>query len=213
MSPAPPPVGQLIVAAFGASRARYHDVYKRWVAASWRTGSKIPESLAMVSIQRIGEVDLVCRSLEDELLQQPAAPGEMDFRDNYLMMFSELWVGSAYAICFALKSRGLLLENEKFRELAEDLRLVRVQSEKHEIPSDKKLIEPLQLSTGRAQPGGAPERFVQYDKDDPLRAHIPRTGMSNRRSPMWEVIDVKSRTMRWIERRTLADAMLDIFSP
>jgi hypothetical protein len=213
MNPAPQQVGPLIVAAFGASRAKYQDVYKKWVAASWRTGSKIPESLAMVSIQRIGEVDLVCRSLEDELLQQPPSPGEMDFRDNYLIMFAEVWVGSAYAISFALKSRGLLSENDEFQELAENLRLVRVQSEKHEIPSDRKLTQPLQLSTGRAQLGGAPERFLQYDKDDPLRAHIPRMGVSDRRSPMWEVIDVKSKTMRWIERRALSDTMLDIFSP
>jgi hypothetical protein len=213
MNSAPLTVGPLIVAAFAASRTRYYDIYKRWIAASWRTGSKIPGSMAMASIQRIGEVDLICRSLEDELLQQPPTPGEMDFRDNYLMMFGDVWIGSAYAISFALKSRGLLSESSKFHELAEDLRLVRVQSEKHEIPSDRKLTEPLQLSTGKAQPGDAPERFYQYDKDDPLRAHIPRRGVSDRRSPMWEVIDVKSKTMRWLERRALADTMLDIFSP
>jgi len=212
MSSAPITVGPLIVAAFAASRAKYYDIYQRWIAASWRTGSRIPDSMAMMSIQRIGEVDLICRSLEDELLQQPPASGEMDFRDNYLMMFGEVWIGSAYAIAFALKSRGLLSERSEFRELAENLRLVRVQSEKHEIPSDRKLTEPLQLSTGNAQPGEASERFYQYDRDDPLRAHIPRRGVSDRRSPMWEVIDVKAKTMRWFERRALADAMLDIFT-
>jgi hypothetical protein len=212
MSTVPPTVGPLILGAFAASRAKYHDIYQRWITASWRTGSKIPRSLAMVSIERIGEIDLVCRSLEDELFLQPPTPGEMDFRDNYLMMFGEFWVGSAYAISFALKSRGLLSENGKFLELAEDLRLVRVQSEKYEIPSDRKLSEPLQLLTGKAQPGEAPERFYQYDKDDPLRAHIPRMGVSPRRSPAWEVIDVGSKTMRWVERRALADSMLDIFT-
>jgi hypothetical protein len=62
------------------------------------------------------------------------------------------------------------------------------------------------------QSGEAPERFYEYDKGDPLRAHIPRTGVSDRRSPVWEVIDVKSKAMRWVERRALADSMLDIFS-
>lgn len=212
MTSAPLTVSSLIVAAFAASRAKYPDIYQGWITASFRTGSKIPGSLAIATIQRIGEVDLICRSLEDDLLLQPPTPGEMDFRDNYLMMFGEFWIGSAYAISFALKSRGLISENSKFQELAEDLRLVRVQSEKHEIPSDRKLIEPLQMSTGAAQPGEAPERFYQYDKDDPLRAHIPRMGVSDRRSPMWEVIDVKSKTMRWLERRALADMMLGIFS-
>jgi hypothetical protein len=107
----------------------------------------------------------------------------------------------------------LLSESSEFQELAEDLRLVQVQAEKHQIPSDRKLTEPLQLSTGPAQPGEAPERFQQYDKDDPLRAHIPRMGFSDRRSPMWEVIEVKSKTTRWIERKALADIMLKIFSP
>jgi hypothetical protein len=212
MSTAPSTVGPLIVSAFAASRAKYHDIYQRWNAASWRTGPKIPGSLAMVSIQRIGEVDLVCRSLEDELLLQPPTPSSVDLRYNYLMMFGELWIGSAYAISYALKSRGLLSENSKFLDLAEDLRLVRVRSEKHQIPSDRDLTEPLQLSTGKAQPGEAPERFYEYDKGDPLRAHIPRTGVSDRRSPVWEVIDVKSKAMRWVERRALADSMLDIFS-
>jgi len=206
-------VGHLIVGAFAKSRAEFGEIYKLWLSTSGRVGSKIPGSLAVVSIQRIGEVDLVCRSLEEELLQQPPAPDEMDFREGYLLMLAEWWIGSAYAISFALKSRGLLSERSEFQQLAEDLRLVRVQIEKHQIPSDRKLTEPLQMSTGPAQPGDeAPERFQQYDKDDPLRAHIPRMGFSDRRSPMWEVIDLKSRTMRWVERRALADSMLDIFS-
>src|SRR5258705_13223204 len=140
-------VGQLLTAAFGLSRVRYQELNKRWVAASWRTGSKIPGSLAMVSIQRIGELDLVCRALEDELVANPPKEGEMDFRDNYLMMLSELWIGTAYAVSFALKDRKLLLDDDDdFIELANDLRLVRVQIEKHQIASDRDLSEPLPLT-------------------------------------------------------------------
>jgi hypothetical protein len=210
--PTTPAVGQLVVAAFAVSRMKNENIYKKWVAASWRTGAKIPESMAMASIQRVGEIDTVCRSLEDELLQEPPAPNEMDFRDNCLMMFAELWIGSAYAISFALKDRKVFADNTEFLELAEDLRLVRVQLEKHQIASDRTLKEPLQLSTGASKLGEAPERVVQYDKDDPLRAHIGRKGVSDRRSPMWEVIELKIKTMRWVERRALADTMLDIFS-
>lgn len=96
----------------------------------------------MVSIQRTGELDLVCRALEDELAQFPPKDGEMDLRDNYLMMFSELWIGAAYAICFALKGRKLRSDEPDFVRLADDLRLVRVQIEKHQIPSDQDLSGP-----------------------------------------------------------------------
>jgi hypothetical protein len=206
-----PSVGQLITATFAIARSKYPELAQRWVTASWRTGSKIPGSLAMVSIQRAGELDIVCRALEDELTQSPPKEGEMDFRDNYLMMLSELWIGAAYAICFALKDRKLRLDEPDFVGLAEDLRLIRVQIEKHQIPSDWKLEEPLPLSTGPAKPGEATERVTLYDKSDPLRAHIGRTGVSERRSMMWEVIEVETKSMRWIERRQTADKMLDIF--
>jgi hypothetical protein len=206
-----PSVGQLITATFAVARSKYPELAQRWITASARTGSKIPDSLAIVSIQRIGELDLVCRALEDELTQSPSKEGEMDFRDNYLIMLSELWIGAAYAICFALKNRKLLLERLEFVDLAEDLRLIRVQIEKHQIPSDWRLEEPLPLTTGPARPGEAPERVTLYDKSYPLRAHIGRTATSERRSIMWEVIEVRTKSMRWIERRQTAGKMLEIF--
>ena len=211
LTPDRPIVGQLITALFGHARSQNPELARRWITASWRTGSKIPGSLAMVSIQRAGELDLVCRALEDELAQFPPKDGEMDFRDNYLMVFSELWIGAAYAICFALKDRKLRLDEPDFVNLAEDLRLVRVQIEKHQIPSDRNLSGPLTLTTGPAKPGEPGERSFVYDKSDPLRAHIGRTGVSARRSAMWEVIEAKTETARWFERREIADRMLDVF--
>lgn len=206
-----PSIGQLITATFAVARSKYPALAQQWVTASARTGSKIPASLAIVSIQRVGELDLVCRALEDELAQCPPREGEMDLRDNYLMMLSELWIGAAYAICFALKDRKLRVDEPDFVSLAEDLRLIRVQIEKHQIASDRQLEDPLSLSTGPAKPGDAPERVVSYDKSNPLRAHIGRSGISQRRSVMWEVIEVRTKSMRWIERRQTADKLLDIF--
>jgi hypothetical protein len=72
---------------------------------SFRVGSRLPQSLLSVSIQRLGEVDLVCKALEKELVEQPPKDGELDFRPNYLAVLSEWWIGSAYAICFILKDR------------------------------------------------------------------------------------------------------------
>jgi hypothetical protein len=208
---AAPSVGQLLIAAFGVARSLSPDVAQRWITVSYRIGGKIPGSLAIVSAQRIGELDLVCRALEDELLRSPSNNDEMDFRHNYLLTFSQLWIGSAYAACFALKDRRLLLDNAEFLSLAEDLRLVRVQLEKHQIASDRSLEDPLPLSTGPAQPGDGPERIVIYDKSDRQRAHVGRMGVSDRMSPMWEIIVAKPLGMRWMERRELADRMLAVF--
>jgi hypothetical protein len=205
-------LGQLVIATFALARKKFPDLGQKWTSASWRTGSKIPGSLAMVSVQRVGELDLLCRALENELAEHPPKPEEMDLRDNYLFLYSELWIGAAYAICFALKDRKLLLDDMDFVGLAEDLRLVRVQIEKHQIASDRALADPLLLSTGTPKPDDPPERIYVYDKSNPLRAHIGRTGVSDRRSVMWEVIEAKAQTVRWIDRRTISDTMLNVFT-
>lgn len=202
--------GRLIVAAFAAARTKFPEIQEKWIGASFRAGAKIPQSLASASIQKIGDIDLICRALEDELTAQPGAPGAMDFRFHYLVMMSEIWISMAYAICFALKERDQLVDDTQFLQLAEDLRLVRVQLEKHQIASDKKLTDPLTMTTGSSGPGA--ERLSQYDKGDRMRAHIPRTGTSDRKSLMWEVIEVKANGMRWIERRSLSDTMIDAFN-
>ena len=184
---------------------------EEWVRVSVKAGGKIPESLAMVSIQRIGELDVLCRALEDEFVAIPSAEGQVDFRLNYLMFMSELWVGAAYAISYALSARGAYKDDPTFEKLAEDLRVVRIQIEKHEIASDRKLDTPLKLRTAPAQSG--PVRTFNYDEKDSLKSHIGRTGLSERCSTMWEVIDVKNgSTMRWIERRSLADRTLQSLS-
>jgi hypothetical protein len=207
-----PSIGQLIVAAFGLARGQNIELNKRWIRMSFRIGGQLPQSLLSVTIQRIGEVDLVCRALEDELLHRPPQDGEMDFRDNYLMVLSEWWVGSTYAVCYTLKDRKLLTD-QAFLRLADDLRMIRVQIEKYEIPSDRKLTEPLQFSPAQLRPDETEAPIYKYDKDDRLRAHIPRRAVSARRSAMWEVFDVNADEARWYERRELSDRLLDLLAP
>jgi hypothetical protein len=208
MPPKPPPVvGNLIVQAFTASRSSNLSIGDEWIKASFKGGGQVPNSAMFVSIQRLGELDLLCRAIEDELMATPPGEGQPDSRYHYLMLLSELWIGAAYAISYAFSDRGVYKGDQDFEAVHEDLRLVRVQLEKHQIPSDRKLDKPLDLVTAPGQPG--PVRTFQYDKKDRLRGHIGRTGMSSRWSSMWEVIDVKNNTtMRWLERRSLADGLL-----
>jgi hypothetical protein len=135
-----PSVGQLLVAAFGISRTKNTELNQRWITMSWQVGSQLPQSLLPISIQRLGEVDLVCRTLENELGTQPPKTGEMDLRPNYLSVLSEWWIGSAYAVCYTLKDRKIISDTE-FLRLADELRMIRVQIEKYEVPSDRGLAK------------------------------------------------------------------------
>jgi hypothetical protein len=201
-----------LVSAFQGSQNKEPEIYARWIRMSHMIGSRLPQSLLSVSIQHLGELDLLCRAIERELLQQPPRNGEMDFRPNYLGVLSDLWIGSAYAICYTLRGRKILFD-ENFLALADDLRKIRVQTEKYEVPSDKKLTEPLRFSPTQLRADETEAPIFIYDKDDPLRAHIPRKGLSNRRSYMWEVFDIKAESSFWFERLELADRMLNLLSP
>lgn len=210
-APAGASIGQLIVAAFGLSRNADPKLSERWIWMSHQIGSKLPRSLLSVTIERLGEVDLLCRAIEREMLSQPPREGELDLRFNFLVVLSDWWISSAYAICFTLKDRKIL-DGPEFLTLADDLRMIRVQNEEFELPSDRKLTEPLKFSPAQLRPDEK-EAPVYYDKTDPLRAHIARQGLSARRSLVWEVFDARAGEGRWFERLELADRMLDLLSP
>lgn len=148
--------------------------------------------------------------MEMDMLAQPSRESGLDMRLSYMALLSDAWISSAHAICFTLKDRAILADAD-FLDLANDIRLVRVQNEKHELPSDKKLDEPLNFSP--IQQDGKEPPIYPYDKGDRLRAHIPRTGISSRSSKMWEVFDPKIKAERWVERLKLSDWMLDLLSP
>jgi hypothetical protein len=91
--------------------------------------------------------------------------------------------------------------------------MIRVQLEKYEVLSDRHLREryssrPLSLRPDEKEPP-----IYVYDKADRVKAHIARTGLSARRSVMWEVSDVKADAARWYERLELSDRMLTLLSP
>jgi hypothetical protein len=146
-----PSVGQLLVAVFGISRTKNSELNQRWITMSLRVGSQLPQSLLSSSIQRLGEVDLVCRTLENELVTQPTKEGDIDFRPNYLSVLSEWWIGSAYDVCYTLRDRKII-SDAVFLRLADELRMIRVQIEKYEVPSDRGLTEPLHFSPTHLRP-------------------------------------------------------------
>jgi hypothetical protein len=202
-----PGVLPIIGAAYDMAVMRQKVVVDQWRTLSWRLGSLLPHSLLLVSIQRCGRLDALVRCLEDEYAtyvtnpnQAPLSAGDM------LHTLSESWIGSIYAILFVL-ARRLKLEIDGLEGLHEDSRLIRVALEKHEIPSDRDLKEPIKLQTFSTAPA-ADEKTFRYDKNDPLRSHIMPSGINPQGSICWLVTDLKNNNTRWLARRYISDRAL-----
>ncbi|WP_321809183.1 MULTISPECIES: hypothetical protein [unclassified Burkholderia] len=198
--------------AFLLAHQQFHEVRTRWIEVSSAIGRLLPASLLTVSVQRCGELDVLVRALEDER----AAP-HRDARADLLLdstsrivMFSELWVGSAYEIIRLLDERKLAPASTNYTKLHDELRTVRVPVEKHEIARDRKLKAPLEFQRVPPRDGDEPYIYAKV-KDDPTRAHILPTGFSDRGAVMWHTIDGVDLSERWLERRRLSDAFLDLW--
>jgi hypothetical protein len=89
--------------------------------------------------------------------------------------------------------------------------MIRVQLEKYELPSERKLKTTLAMVRSPLRDDEIEPPFYLYDRQDKQRAHIGRRGLSARWSSMWEVIDVKANTSRWLERLDLSDRFLSVF--
>jgi hypothetical protein len=150
--------------------------------------------------------------MEDELA--PQLKGEEQGNDlfgfHYMNMLAAYWIGDVYEICRLLRDRGLAQEGAPFATIFRHLELVRVIIEKHEIPKDRDLKGPLILQKRPAN-DVAGDIYV-YDKSDATRAHIPLLGASERGSLMWHVIDLRNNAEFWVERRTLSDQILELWS-
>jgi hypothetical protein len=203
-------VTQLITSAFMLARFRYPELDKTWISISIRAGGLLPNSLLMASVQRTAELDMVLRCMEDDF--SPEGAGGVDlFSFNYQKMLSELWVGAVYEIFRLLRARKLILDNPAFDTLAHDLELLRISLEKHEIPADKKLTEPLLMQ--RSPPNNDKTDIYQYSKSDPQRAYTMPSRISGRGSVMWHVFDVKSGISDWLERRALSERIVALWGP
>jgi len=161
----------------------------------------------MVSIQRTGRLDAVLRCLEEEFDSETNS--DVMSHENQFSL-SELWVGSLYEIVRLIKQRALLQPTQSLETLAYDLRLLRIPIEKHEIAGDQRLAEPLILE--RHPPNNAAKDIQEYSKEDPLRSHIMPFAVSERGSAMWHAIDLKAKRAHWIERLSLSERALSVFS-
>lgn len=204
-------IGELVASAFAWASQKYPQVHTQWTTISGKVGGRLPASLLMVDIQRLGSLDVLIRCMEDELVERVATktlPGGDPFVGHYAILFSNNWVGGMYEIFRLLRQRGLADSSPAFAEIFSELELLRMPLEKYEIAKDKRMSGPLQFT--KNPPRNDESDNYTYDKDDPLRGHIMPAGLSQRGSVMWQVIDHEGNA-RWIERRTLSDAILKLW--
>ena len=172
-----------------------------------------------MDIQRLGDLDLLLRCMEDELVAKAAGEipaGDM-FAYHYQKMFSELWVGGWYEILRAMRQRAKealdrgdqtsgLATSDDFNSLLSDFERLRIPLEKYEIAKDKKLKRPLPMK--RYPPNNDETDHVVYDSDDPQRSHHMLSGPSGRGSLTWLALDHSSDQEYWVERRGLSERLL-----
>ena len=167
-------VKTLISAAFSQALTHHPETMKIWIKASHIIGGGLlPDSELVVSIQRIGNTDVLLRCMEDETkagIPQLQSATDVDLTLHYQIMLSEACVCECYEVFRLLKSRNLLNQNHTFEKLAHDLRLLRIPIAKHEIANDRKLSMPLQMHKLSAQ--GNVTGSYEYSPSDSQKAHI-----------------------------------------
>lgn len=196
-------VSQLLAATFNAAFLRAPEIRKRWISSSYKVGGNIAVG-AIMTVQYIGQLDLVLRAMEDERAE--ILSSEEDSLDLSLTCQSNLsdsWVGSAYEIFRILNAK--YSEDSTISGIHHALRLLRVPLEKYQIAQDRKLTDVLSFE---ARPSRPDDSVIFYDKEDPKRSHLMPRSISQRGSTMWCAIDVAGLQQRWIERRELSDAIL-----
>lgn len=204
-------VSQLIAEAIGLAFSRHVRLHKQWVGVGNTIGPLLPDSSLVVSAQRLGRLDIMLRCMEDEYNAPSGVVTEAEMLAlDYQGMLSEFWVVSAYEITRLLIDRKIAPDSVAFRDLAHDLRLLRIPLEKHEIAKGSKLSEPLRMQ--KMPLAGDETDVAVYSKSDTLRAYLMPFRISERGSVMWNTIDPEPLTSHWIERRALSEQMLALWA-
>lgn len=203
------PISRLLSSAFGLARAQNAGLSSEWKQISLRVGLGLPQSLLVVSIQRVGALDTLLRSIEAEVASAlPDSEEDMDFVDLQQNL-SELWVGSVYEILRVLNERDLASPLNGFSGIFREFTLLRIAIEKYELKNDTKIKTPVRLDRASSSEESV---FVEYLSGDPMRAIIMSGGISARGSVMWQAVDWQNASNVWIERQALSDRLIKMLA-
>lgn len=208
-------ISQSLCIAINLAKAKNQERHKSWTSLSWRLAGRLSIMPAMLTLQRLGDLDLLLCGIEDEFEENKSKDAiEHTSIFNYQMMLSEAWVITCYEIIRTVRQRANegapdltdISDLPQFKSLLLDLELLRMPIAKFEIPKDRTLKQPLPL--GPFKPDGNIIADYEYSKDDPLRLHHMPWGLGARGSITWLVLDHSTPREYWIERRNLADRAL-----
>jgi hypothetical protein len=212
-----PPVSPLLVNAFNIARTKYRAEHEAWIKLSYVLSGRFNLTVAIMSLQRQGDLDLLLRCIEDEFdPKRVAAETPESGVYHYQLMLSEAWVVGCYEILRAFRQRdddaqkaGVrhsgVSQLQTFRSVFADFELLRMPIAKFEIAKDQKMKQPLPMRTLGETDEVAPQ---PYDPKDPARYHIMPKGLSPRGSPVWLALDHLTNREYWIERRDLSERLL-----
>lgn len=211
-------VSGILQTLFVLARAKNPHLAQAWVDVSYRLTGRFALIPAVLDLQRLGDIDLVLRAIEDEQAAKIAITNvehnTPDFSLHYQMTFSQVWVLGFYEVLRLVRQRDKdarrnSLESSGISDLAEyeslfrDFEVLRMPLAKYEIAKDNKMKHPLKLYAYPKNSNPTDERI--YDKKDPSRHIIMPTGLSARGSVQWLPVDHTSSSQRWIERQDLSD--------
>ena len=207
-------VTDTVAKAFALAFSDQRAVLERWTGLAHRIGALLPESLLAVSIQQVGMIDVLLRSLEKEreplVYERIKSDKEEWLEFHYQCILSQNWVCSAYEIFRLLKSRRLISDNPEFDALAHDLRLLRIPFDKHQIAADGELPGPIEF---RSPPSPFHEtQYYLYDPNDSLRGYDMLLGVAADGSVMWNTVDGTNGETKWLVRAALSDRIIAVFT-
>lgn len=204
-----PNVVRSLSGAFTAARTQFPLLHRKWIEISIKATKWLPNSIIMSSVQMIGDLDMIIRSIEDHVAPELELGIESEeYQSHFLNFFTNLWISTAYEVIRLINDRDKEL-NENFLYLYNMLTIVRIPLMKHEIARERKADGPMMLSRF---PSNEDEHDIyEYSVNDSSRSVILPIAISRRGSVMWYTPDIINQKNIWIERRDLSDRFIAAF--
>lgn len=170
-----------IEAAWKAARAKYPEQHGTWIDLSARLAGRISIVPLMMNVQRLGDLDLLLRAMEDEASANSSSLRGMSMAFHYQLMLSETWVVVCYEALRVVRDRerkAAALELAKdpaflqddisslasFKAIFHDVELLRMPITKYEIAKDSKMKGALNLRAIPANGDATDDRV--YEKTE-----------------------------------------------
>ncbi|MEO1020373.1 MAG: hypothetical protein AAFY56_22190 [Pseudomonadota bacterium] len=203
---------QMLASAFSVSATQHNESQDLWVRISFRVQAGLTRAAPKLTqaIQKLGQLDVLLRTLEDESTLDATHFTRPILADNYQILLTEAWICLGSDILTRLKRTHKAAANPTFKDLAHGFRLVRVPIAKFEIAADAKLKNRLVLE--RHSVGAEKRDSFEYDQSDPNRTYQEICLINENGSVAWLVLDVSAKSNVYVVRRQLSDKFIELFN-